>query len=103
MGKKFSDIKIEMPYRWFVFSRKLVSDDKIEGLHYSIPKNPNGIMVGKYKGLELIENDFFYEYKSGKVFKSRGLIEKAIQENYEKLESLWIRTDGYIDWLSDKQ
>ena len=102
---RVSGIKIEVPYRWFIFSRKLV--DKIEGLNFSIPRTPNGIMTGEYKDLELMENDVWYEYKGGKVFKDKSLHiianEKNKDLNYEELEDLWISTEGFMSKLNNKE
>ena len=101
---KVSGIKIEVPYRWFIFSRKVV--DKIEGLNFSIPRTPNGIMTGSYKDLELVENDIWYEYKNGKVFKDENIKIIAMEENrelnHEEFENLWVYSEGYIDRINDK-
>ena len=98
---KIKDMLVEIPYRWFIFSRKTVG--KIEGLNFSIPRTPNGIMTGNYRGLELVENDIWYEYKNGKVFKDENMKIRAMEENrdlsYEELGDLWISTKGYTDRL----
>ena len=92
---------VEIPHRWFILSRKTVG--KIEDLNFSIPRTPNGILTGNYKGLELVENDIWYEYKNGKVFKDENMKIRAMEENidlgYKELEDLWIKTDGYTDML----
>lgn len=102
---KIKDMLVEIPHRWFIFSRKTVG--KIEGLNFVIPRTPNGILTGNYKGLELVENDIWYEYKGGKVFKDENMKIRVMEENrdlsYEELGDLWISTEGFMDRLKIRE
>ena len=102
---KIKDMLVEIPHRWFILSRKTVG--KIEDLNFSIPRTPNGILTGNYKGLELVENDIWYEYKNGKVFKDENMKIRVMEENidlsYKELEDLWIKTEGYQNRMNSKE